>query len=145
MGFCGLRPRAANTPARGAIIGHSLIEPASLELHINNTAAHKNFALRGGRVARWGDRIASLEPIERHTSETERKHQAFALLTLLEMAYATANIFPVEVLPGSTERRGELHILRLAPSRICAAPTSARLWKSKRRPFVSRRCWKQMM
>lgn len=101
-------------PPASALIGTSLIEPASLDLH-SITEAHKNFALRRGRVARWDERVATLTPDAGRRSDTERKHQAFALLSLLEMAYAAANIFPVEVLPGSADKRGDLHLLRVKP------------------------------
>src|SRR5262249_19206674 len=53
-------------------------------------------------------------PKESQKTELERKHQSFALLALLEMAYAAADIFPVEVLPGAADMRGELHVLRVA-------------------------------
>ncbi len=99
--------------SRPATDGHLLVAPDRLDIR-PAAEAHKTFPLRRGKVARWDEMIAALEPKEGAKSELERKHQSFALLALLEMAYAAADIFPVEILPGSTDMRGELHVLRVA-------------------------------
>jgi AAA domain len=90
------------------------IRPETLDI-LDGLEATKRFPRRRSRVARWDDLIRSLEPRERTKSDLERKHQAFALLSVLEMAYAAANIFPVDVLPGSSDRSSDMHVLRLSP------------------------------
>ncbi len=90
------------------------IAPAMLDI-LDSRDAAKNFPRRRSRVARWDDRLRSLEPRERTKSELERKHQAFALLSVLEMAYAAADIFPVDVRPGSSDLSSEMHVLMLSP------------------------------
>jgi hypothetical protein len=66
-----------------------------------------------GKVQRW-------EEYQRRTirkgskkSDLDRTHQSFALLFLLELAYAAADIFPVEVISKSEESEG--HVIRIAP------------------------------
>lgn len=96
-----------------AFEGHVLLGPESLDLRTAQDA-YRTFPLRRGKVARWDEKFALLKPQESQKTELDRKHQSFALLALLEMAYAAADIFPVEVLPGSADMRGELHVLRVA-------------------------------
>lgn len=105
---------APGRPPAGALAGFARIEPASVELHAA-VEAQKIFPLRRGRVARWDERVSGFEPVESKKTDLQRKHQAFALLSILEMAYAAADIFPVEILPGSADKRGELHVLRIMP------------------------------
>ncbi len=93
---------------------HRLIEPEMLDL-LESKEAAKSFPRRRSRVGRWDELLKSLEPRERTKTDLERKHQAFALLSVLEMAYAAADIFPVDVLPGSADPSSGVHALVLSP------------------------------
>jgi hypothetical protein len=99
-------------PPPAALDGHEILDPETLDLGII-TDAYKSFPRRRSRVARWDERIRAIEPKETRKTELDRKHQAFALLSVLEMAFAAADIFPVEVLPGSADKSGDLHVLRI--------------------------------
>jgi hypothetical protein len=100
-------------PPGGFIIGSEAIEPGSLEI-ANSIEAQRSFPRKRGRVERWDDYLRSTEPKEARKTDLDRMHQAFSLLLLLEMAYAAADVFPVEVLPGAADRAGDLYTLRLA-------------------------------
>ncbi len=76
--------------------------------------AAERFPRRRSKVARWDEVLPSISPSARIKTEIERKHGAFALLTVLEMAYAAADIFPVDVLPESSEG-SESRTLTLTP------------------------------
>jgi hypothetical protein len=93
------------------------IRPEMLDI-IESRNAAKSFPRRRSRVARWDDLLRSLEPRERSKSDLERKHQAFALLSVLEMAYAAADIFPVEVRPGSPDRPSDRRQVRTSPAKF---------------------------
>ena len=65
-------------------------------------------------MSHWEPRINALRSSERRKSDLDRKHHAFALLTVLELAYAAADIFPVEVRPNASEPALGLHGLTSA-------------------------------
>ena len=90
------------------------IQPQILDV-LESRDAIKSFPRRRSRVARWDELFRTIEPRERTKSDPERKHQAFALLSVLEMAYAAADVFPVDVLPGSSDVTSDTHLLRLTP------------------------------
>jgi hypothetical protein len=48
-------------------------------------------------VLRWDQFLSRAVPQEERKTDLDRMHQSFALLLVLEMAYAAADIFPVEV------------------------------------------------
>lgn len=103
----------AGRPAPGFILGSLPIEPTNLHL-ANILDAQKSFPRRRGKVARWDDYLKATETREEKKSDLDRIHQAFSLLLVLEMAYAAADVFPVEIHPGGEGRTGDLHTLRLA-------------------------------
>lgn len=90
------------------------IEPNMLDV-VDSREATQQFPRRRSRVARWEAFLNSLEPRERAKTPLERKHQAFALLSVLEMAYTSSDIFPVDVLPGYSVSAPDMHALRLSP------------------------------
>jgi hypothetical protein len=90
------------------------IEPNMLDV-VDSREAAERFPRRRSRVARWDTFLNLLDPQARAKTRLERKHQAFALLSILEMAYAAADIFPVDVLPGSAVNSLETHAVRLSP------------------------------
>jgi hypothetical protein len=90
------------------------VEPKMLDV-VDSREAAQRFPRRRSRVARWDAVLHSLEPHERAKTALERKHQAFALLSVLEMAYAAADIFPIDVFPGSSDRSTDMHGVRLSP------------------------------
>jgi hypothetical protein len=101
-------------PPGGVIIGSEPIEPGSLEI-ANTIEAQRSFPRKRGRVERWDDYLSATESKEAKKTDLDRKHQAFSLLLLLEMAYAAADVFPVEILPGgASDRAGDLYTLQLA-------------------------------
>lgn len=105
------RAQVGRPPSFGA---YALIQPETLDL-VESREAAKSYPRRRSRVARWDDLLQSLEPRERTKTDLERKHQAFALLSVLEMAYAAADIFPITVRPGSSDLSSGMHALMLSP------------------------------
>lgn len=83
-------------PAKPQVIGETLISTAALELVKSGDAA-QSFPRRRGKVQHWDDYINRTVGPSAHKSDMARMHQAFALLLILEMAYAAADIFPIEV------------------------------------------------
>ncbi|MCR5942648.1 hypothetical protein FG152_17750 [Ochrobactrum sp. XJ1] len=83
-------------PAKQQVIGETLINTASLDLVKTGDAA-QSFPRRRGKVQHWDDYINRTVGQAAHKSDMARMHQAFALLLILEMAYAAADIFPIEV------------------------------------------------
>jgi hypothetical protein len=89
-------------PPPGWIVGSVALEGPSIDL-VGSFVAQDSFPRRRGRVARWSDYIAQTEPKASKKTDMDRMHQAFSLLLVLEMAYAAADVFPVEV-PRRAER-----------------------------------------
>lgn len=83
-------------PSAGFILGSHPLEPAAIDLS-NDLDAQNSFPRRHGRVAHWDQLIKATEPKISKKTDLDRMHQAFSLLLVLEMAYAAADIFPVEV------------------------------------------------
>ncbi|MCV5342501.1 hypothetical protein OFC87_36800, partial [Escherichia coli] len=61
------------------------------------TFAGQSFPRRRGKVQHWNDLIKRTTPPPRDKSDLDRVHQSLAMLLVLEMAYAAADIFPVEI------------------------------------------------
>ncbi|WP_128089423.1 AAA domain-containing protein [Bradyrhizobium viridifuturi] len=76
--------------------GSVALEWSSLDL-VDSRAARESFPRRRGKVARWSDYIGQAEPKQSKKTDLDRMHGAFSLLLALEMAYAAADVFPVEV------------------------------------------------
>lgn len=104
----------ASATRPSSVLGSVLLQPESLDL-VPSTDANKAFPLRRGKVARWDEAIRGLEPKESRKTELDRKHQSFALLSILEMAYAAADIFPVQIRPSPADDTGDIHHLSVVP------------------------------
>jgi serine/threonine protein kinase len=100
-------------PVPGAIEASTILDATSLDL-VPSTDASQSFPRRRGRVERWDDYLQATEPKAVRKTDLDRMHQAFSLLLVLEMAYAAADVFPVEILPGSADKVGDLYTLRVA-------------------------------
>jgi len=85
-------------PPPGLIKGSVQIDPASLDL-VRSHDATKTFARRRGRVAHWNALILKAQPAVPTRTARDQAHQAFALLLVLEMAFAVADVFAVETEP----------------------------------------------
>lgn len=96
------------------LLGSVLLQSESLDL-VSAAEAGKTFPHRRGRVARWDETMRALDPRESTKTELDHKHQAFALLSVLEMAYAAADIFPIEIRPHSVDESGDIHHLNIVP------------------------------
>jgi hypothetical protein len=91
-------------PAKSQLIGETLINTAALDL-VKSGDALQSFPRRRGKVQHWEDYINRTVEQSAQKTEMGRMHQAFALLLILEMAYAAADIFPIEVI---SKRSGDL-------------------------------------
>lgn len=97
-------------PPGGLIIGSVRFDSAKLDLHISNEAA-RVFARKRGRVSHWGDLIKKSTPAAAARTGRDQVHQAFALLLVLEMAYAVADIFAVDALPAQPTEASDGYLL----------------------------------
>lgn len=86
-------------PFASKVLGEEVLNPESLDI-VMVGVAENNFARRRGKVSHWQSKIDALNIAGKAKTNLDRKHEAFALLTALEMAYAVADIFPVEVRPN---------------------------------------------
>jgi hypothetical protein len=77
------------------VMSSEVLLPEMLDILPVGKAQEQSFAQRRGRVAHWQPRINALRSTENRKTDLDRKYEAFALLTALEMAYAVADIFPV--------------------------------------------------
>jgi hypothetical protein len=99
-------------PAKSQVIGETFINTASLEIVKSGDALH-SFPRRRGKVQHWEDYLSrTAEPATQKT-EMMRMHQAFALLLILEMAYASADIFPVEVVSKGSGESADQQVMHL--------------------------------
>jgi hypothetical protein len=96
--------------AHAAIVGETLLDAGTLEL-VRNQEATEGFARRRGKVLRWDQFLSRAVPQEERKTDLDRMHQSFALLLVLEMAYAAADIFPVEVVGQLPDSKSDYVIL----------------------------------
>jgi serine/threonine protein kinase len=85
-------------PPGGYIKGSVRLDAAMLDAQASNEAS-KVFARRRGRVSHWNDLIRKATPAVATRTSRDQAHQALALLLVLEMAYAVADVFAVEAEP----------------------------------------------
>jgi hypothetical protein len=97
-------------PIPAIVIGDTMIDSAALDV-VRHREAGQSFPRRRGKVQRWEEYQRRTVQRELRKSDLDRMHQSFALLFVLEMAYAAADIFPVEVISKSAE--GEGHVVRV--------------------------------
>lgn len=99
-----------NRPPGGYIKGNVRIDAATLDLHASNEAS-KVFARKRGRVSHWNDLIRKATPAATARTSRDQAHQALALLLVLEMAYAVADVFAVESQPPRPVYTGDGYLL----------------------------------
>lgn len=97
-------------PVPAIVVGATLIDSAALDLSRNNEAT-QSFPRRRGKVQRWDEYQRRTVQKELRKTDLDHMHQSFALLLVLEMAYAATDIFPVEIISKSTE--ADSHLVRL--------------------------------
>jgi hypothetical protein len=92
----------ADPPFRAVVVGDTILDASTLEI-IRNPEATTSFPRRRGKVQRWDDHLRRTIQAELRKTDFDRMRQSFALLLVLEMAYAAADIFPIEVISKSSE------------------------------------------
>lgn len=101
-----------DAPVSAIVIGDTYIDPGTLDL-IRNAEAAQRFPRRRGKVQRWDDYQArAIRAVQRKTT-LDRLHQSFALLLVLEMAHAAADVFPVEVVSKAPNPNSDVHVIHL--------------------------------
>lgn len=97
-------------PPGGWIKGNVRLDPATLDPQPSNDAS-KAFPRRRGRVSHWNDLIKQATPAVAVRTSRDQVHQALALLLVLEMAYAVADVFAVEVASPRPVETGDGYLL----------------------------------
>jgi hypothetical protein len=97
-------------PPGGYIKGSVRLDAATLDAQASNEAS-KVFARRRGRVSHWNDLIRKATPAVATRTSRDQAHQALALLLVLEMAYAVADVFAVEAEPSRPVYAGDGYLL----------------------------------
>ena len=109
--FAGCERADMEPPDPWVIRGSFMLDPAMFDI-VARTEAARSFPRRRGRVQRWDEYLSRAMPAEARKTDLDSIHQAFALLLVLEMAYAAADVFPVEILSEPNETVGDNHVLR---------------------------------
>ena len=102
----------ADAPFQSTVDGSTILDAGALEI-LRNPEAGQVFPRRRGKVQRWDDYLRRTVQAELRKTDLDRMHQSFALLLVLEMAYAAADIFPVEVVSTSPETDSDQHAILL--------------------------------
>ncbi|MGY4198913.1 DEAD/DEAH box helicase [Bradyrhizobium sp. USDA 4520] len=97
-------------PPGGYIKGSVRLDPATLEAQASNEAS-RAFSRRRGKVSHWSDLIKKATPAVVSRTPCDQAHQALALLLVLEMAYAVADVFAVEAMPPRAVYTGDGYLL----------------------------------
>jgi hypothetical protein len=111
FGFCDRAE--TDVPAAAAIIGSTACANAAIEI-VPFTFAGQSFPRRRGKVQHWNDLIKRTTPPPRDKSDLDRVHQSLAMLLVLEMAYAAADIFPVEIVKAPQVSGSDTYALHLS-------------------------------
>lgn len=105
----------SDPPPAGFVRGRTSFAAAALDIVASNVASH-SFPRRRGKAQPWDQLIARTQPQQARKTELDRMHEALALLIVLEMAYAAADMFPVEIkstpVANKTDTHGVLLIAR---------------------------------
>lgn len=99
-------------PAKSQIVGETLITTEALDI-VKSQDAGQSFPRRRGKVQRWEDYISRTNQQLTKKTDLARMHQAFALLLIVEMAYAAADIFPVELISRKAGETAEQKVIYL--------------------------------
>ena len=110
-----------NRPPGGYIKGNVRIDAATLEVHASNEAS-KVFARRRGRRVALERSDTEDDGDGRGGNVARPSHQALALLLVLEMAYAVADVFAVDAQPSRPVYAGDGYLLavRIRPDKSCS-------------------------
>ncbi|NGN45250.1 hypothetical protein G6N74_29810 [Mesorhizobium sp. CGMCC 1.15528] len=109
-------------PAKSQIVGETLIPTEALDI-VKSQDAGQSFPRRRGKVQHWEDYLSRMNQRLSKKTDLVRMHQAFALLLIVEMAYATADIFPVELVSRKTGETADQKVIHIV-SRIDGARAS---------------------
>ncbi len=105
--------RASGEPPHpAAISGEAFIDSGMLEI-VRNGEATGSFPRRRGKVQHWNTFLSTVADEKERKTDLDRMHQSFALLLLLEMAYAAANFFPVEVISKKPDDASDSHVIHV--------------------------------
>lgn len=99
-------------PLPNLVVGETPLNGASLDI-ARNVDATQQFPRRRGKVQRWDPYLQRTQESERKRTSEYRMQQSFALLLVLEMAYAAADVFPVEVVSKSSEAHADVHVIHV--------------------------------
>jgi DNA polymerase III delta prime subunit len=94
----------ANPPASVNVLGQISLDPQSLEL-LSPTVASQSYPRMRGKLASWDQLRKGFELESAPPTEEARFRRALCLSQLLEMAFAAADVFPVQI-SRSGERDG---------------------------------------
>jgi hypothetical protein len=92
--YCESAERQA--PAAPHIIGSAILEPSSLEL-LPLGVAYAQYPRARGKLRSWDEYKKQFLAEDAPQSRQQIVHKALSLLQLLETLYATANVFPIEL------------------------------------------------
>lgn len=95
-------------PPSGAVSGRTTFARAALDIVPSRVAA-ETFPRRRGKVQPWDDLLARTLPRLARKTDLDRMHEALALLVVLEMAYAAADMFPVEIKGMAAASKPDTH------------------------------------
>lgn len=102
----------SDPPSPAAVLGDTLLDTGSLEVSLRRDAI-QSFPRRRGKVLRWDDYIKRTAKTRGPKSDLERMHQSFALLLVLEMAFAAADIFPIQIISSKSGPTGEQQLIQV--------------------------------
>ncbi len=83
-------------PNRVQVVGDTTFAISMLEI-LRNADASQSFPRRRGRVQHWEDHLRRTQGKLTRKSDADRIHEAFSLLLLVEMGFAAADVFPVQI------------------------------------------------
>ncbi len=101
-----------DTPSKIQIVGDTFFDTGLLDIILNRDA-NQAFPRRRGKVQHWSDFHKRTEGTKSRKTDNDRVHQAFTLLLLLEMAYAAADVFPVQITSEGVADVIDQHVLHL--------------------------------
>lgn len=90
-------------PSRAQVVGKTTFAASMLEI-LRNGDATQSFPRRRGRVQHWEEYLRRTGSRLARKSDTDLIHEAFSLLLLVEMGFAAADVFPVQIM---STRAGE--------------------------------------
>lgn len=87
----------SEAPNRVQVVGTTTFAIAMLEI-LRNADATASFPRRRGRVQHWEDYLRRTEGELTRKGDADRIHEAFSVLLLVEMGFAAADVFPVQMM-----------------------------------------------